>query len=228
MKISTDKKPAAQVPADALIIPVFEDAKETRFGAADLAESGEIAGKSLELTLLHHVPGVAATRVLLAGAGKAEKFTSAELRKLVAAAVRFLRGEVGKKGGLRAGCRPCGAGFRVRRGGRRHPWKLRTGPVEDCRSDKKSLEEFTVVGSGEELETAAGRGQILAEAQNFTRDLVNEPANLLPPSKLAAAARQMAEAVPVSSAKCWNRARCRNWAWGLCWAWRRAARNRRR
>jgi len=80
-----------------LIVPVFEGAKEMRFGAADLVDSGEIAGKSLELTLLHHVPGVAATRVLLAGAGKPEKFTAAELRKLVAAAVRLLRGKSVKK-----------------------------------------------------------------------------------------------------------------------------------
>jgi Leucyl aminopeptidase len=36
------------------------------------------------------------------------------------------------------------------------------------------------------------RGQILAESQNYTRDLVNEPANVLTPMALAAHARQMA------------------------------------
>jgi leucyl aminopeptidase len=39
---------------------------------------------------------------------------------------------------------------------------------------------------------AAERGRILAEAQNFTRDLVNEPANLLTPLLMAEAARKMA------------------------------------
>ena len=39
---------------------------------------------------------------------------------------------------------------------------------------------------------AAERGRILAEAQNFTRDLVNEPANLLTPLQMAEAARKMA------------------------------------
>jgi len=38
------------------------------------------------------------------------------------------------------------------------------------------------------------RGRILAEAQNFTRELVNEPANRLTPLGLADAARQMAGA----------------------------------
>jgi leucyl aminopeptidase len=57
---------------------------------------------------------------------------------------------------------------------------------------RKSLDQFAVVGSGDGLEKAAERGRILAEAQNFTRDLVNEPANLLPPLKMAEAARRMA------------------------------------
>jgi len=183
--------PAAQVPADALIIPVFEDVKETRFGAGDLAEAGEIAGKSLELTLLHHVPGVAATRVLLAGAGQANKFTSAELRKLIAAAVRFLRGKSVKKVAFEPDAAHAGPDFvsAAVEGailGNYEPDRLKTA------DPKKSLDEFSVVGSGKEVETAARRGQILAEAQNFTRDLVNEPANLLTPLKLAAAARQMA------------------------------------
>ena len=89
MQISTEKQPAAQVQADALIVPVFEGVREERFGAGDLADSGEVAGKSLELTLLHHAAGVAATRVLLAGAGKSDKFTPPDLRTLVAAAVRL-------------------------------------------------------------------------------------------------------------------------------------------
>jgi leucyl aminopeptidase len=192
MQILTDTNPAAQVQTDALIIPVFEDAKETRFGAGDLAEAGEISGKSLELTLLHHVPGVAATRVLLAGAGKGDKFTSTELRKLVAAAVRFLRGKSVKKVAFAPDAAHAGPDFvsAAVEGailGNYEPDRLKTA------DPKKSLDEFTVVGSGAELGTAAERGRILAEAQNFTRDLVNEPANLLPPSKLAAAARQMAE-----------------------------------
>ena len=60
--------------------------------------------------------------------------------------------------------------------------------------DKKSVEAFAVVaaGGGAELEDAVARGRILAEAQNFTRGLVNEPANRLTPSKVAEAARQMA------------------------------------
>jgi leucyl aminopeptidase len=88
----------AQLEADALIVPVFEGAREERFGiAGELIESGEVTGKSLELTLIHHPQGVSAKRVLLAGAGKAEKFDAPELRRLAGAAVRFLKTKSVKK-----------------------------------------------------------------------------------------------------------------------------------
>ncbi|HWC95556.1 MAG TPA: leucyl aminopeptidase [Candidatus Sulfopaludibacter sp.] len=192
MQITTEKSPAIQVQTDALIIPVFEDAKETRFGAGDLVESGEVAGKPLELTLLHHVAGVTATRVLLAGAGKKQKFTPADLRKLVAAAVRLLRGKSVKQVAFEPDSDHSGPEFvsAAVEGailGNFEPDRLKT------QDPKKSVDQFTVVGSFDGVVAAAERGRILAEAQNFTRSMVNEPANLLPPSKMAEAARQMAD-----------------------------------
>src|SRR5213594_4460866 len=53
MDITIVPKPLEQVQSDALILPVFEGREELRFGAADLFQSGEIAAKPLELTLLH-------------------------------------------------------------------------------------------------------------------------------------------------------------------------------
>src|ERR1035437_5193678 len=96
MQITVEPKPAGQVEAEALIVPVFEGRRDARFGAADFFESGEIAGKPLELTLLHHAPGVRATRVLLEGAGKPEHFDPAELRRLRGAAVRYLKAKTNK------------------------------------------------------------------------------------------------------------------------------------
>jgi len=57
--------------------------------------------------------------------------------------------------------------------------------------DKHSLEAVAIAG-GEEA--AVERGRILAEAQNFTRAMANEPANLLTPMKMAEEARKMAAA----------------------------------
>ena len=191
MLITTDPTPSHQLPADTLIVPVFEDAAETRFGAPDLTASGEITGKSLEFTLLHHVPGVSATRVLLAGAGKHSKFTSAALRKLVAAAVRFLLAKSIRKVAFEPDPAHAGPDFvsAAVEGailGSYEPDRLKTA------DPKKSLDALVVAAAGAESEAAARRGRILAEAQNLTRDLANEPANLLPPLKMAARAREMA------------------------------------
>ena len=191
MQIATDPTPIAQLRTDALIVPVFEDSKDSRFPPADLLESGEIAGKASELTLLHHVNGVSAMRVLLAGAGKSDKFTTADLRKLISAAIRFLKGKSIKNVAFEPDSAHSGADFvsAAVEGailGNYEPDRLKTI------DPKKSVEKFIICGAGEGWDSAAERGRILAEAQNFTRDLANEPANLLPPSKMAAAARQMA------------------------------------
>ncbi len=191
MNITSETTPIEGVKTDALIVSVFEARKETRFGAADLSDSGEIAGKPLEITLLHHVPGVAARRVLLIGAGKSEKFTAGELRKMVAAAVRHLKAKSVKKIAFALDPEFPGPDFASAAVegailGDYEPDRLKT-----C-DDKKSVDSFTVVGASAGLKEAVSRGRILAEAQNFSRELANEPANLLTPSKMAAAAQRMA------------------------------------
>jgi leucyl aminopeptidase len=57
------------------------------------------------------------------------------------------------------------------------------------------VERFTVAAAdgGPALDAAVERGCIVAEAQNFTRGLVTEPANRLTPLTLADAARKMAQ-----------------------------------
>jgi leucyl aminopeptidase len=194
MQITVESKPLEQIDADALIVLVFEGRTEGRFGAADLAAAGEITGKALEFTLLHHVPGFAAKRVLVAGAGKPEKFDGAVLRKLIGAAVRHLKAKSVKKvafvldgehGNPELACAAVEgailAGF--------DPNRYQTS------NEKKILEAFSVVPEDPSaaIEEAVERGRIIGEAQNFARYLVNEPANKLTPSGMAEAARKMCE-----------------------------------
>jgi leucyl aminopeptidase len=193
MRITIERQPLERIEAGALIALVFEGRKETRFGAGDLVDAGEVTGKSLELTLLHHPPGVAAARVLLAGAGKPEKFDCAELRRVAGAAVRHLMSKSVKSIALALGPEHADGEYAAAAVegailGEFEPDRYKTG------DDKKSVEAFAVVAAGAaaELDGAVARGRILAEAQNFARGLVNEPANRLTPSKVAEAARQMA------------------------------------
>ncbi|HEY1182676.1 MAG TPA: M17 family peptidase N-terminal domain-containing protein, partial [Bryobacteraceae bacterium] len=194
MKITLERTPAEQVAAGALIVPVFEGEKESRFGAAPYVESGEVAGKAAEFTLLHNPAGAAAARVLLAGAGKAGRFDSAELRKLVGASVRFLKKKKVLSAavlleGNRTGAEFASAAVEGAILGDFEPDRHKTG------DDKTALASLTVVcpNGTADLDAAVLRGQVLAESQNFTRALANEPANLLTPLKMAAAAREMAQ-----------------------------------
>ena len=191
VKITVERKATGQVEAEALIVPVFQGRRDARFGAADLFDSGEVAGKLLELTLVHHPPGVRATRVLLAGAGKPEKFDSAEMRRLSGAAVRYLKAKSIKNVAFDLEPEFAGDDFAsaVVEGailGDFEPDRYRTG------DDKKSIDTFAVAADTPGLDAAVERGRVLAEAQNFSRDLVNEPANRLTPLAMADAARKMA------------------------------------
>ena len=93
-------QPLDRVEADAVAVALFEDEAapaELKFVGAwldELRASGEFTGKSGELAVLHQPQGIRAKRMIVAGAGKREKFDSAALRKTVGAVVR----EVKQKG----------------------------------------------------------------------------------------------------------------------------------
>jgi leucyl aminopeptidase len=193
MQTTLLRAPIDSIRTDALIVPIFEGSPDHRFGAAPLYESGEVAGKPQEFTLLHNAPGVAARRVLLAGAGKADKFNAAELRKLAGAALRFLKGKSIRRMALAleaacAGVEYAQAAVEGAILGDFEPDRYKTS------DDKKTVDEFAVAVSGEDpgWDAALARAVTVAEAQNFTRALVNEPANRLAPAQLADAARAMA------------------------------------
>jgi leucyl aminopeptidase len=193
MRIVTELKTPDAVEADALILPVFEGVPESRFGAAGLAEAGEVAGKPLEHTLLHNPPGALARRILLAGAGKRDKFDPAEMRKLVGAAVRYLKAKsvTNIAIALEGACAvPEFAGAAVEGAilGGYEPDRYKTG--DDNKT--KPIESFTVAAGAAGLEKAAEQARIAAEAQNFAREMANEPANRFTPTAMAEAARAMA------------------------------------
>ena len=85
----------AALESDALVLLEFDGSPRADLpsSVAALRESGEITGKFLEMTLLHNLAGHKARRVLIAGAGKRDKFEVASLWKLTAAAARYLKGK---------------------------------------------------------------------------------------------------------------------------------------
>ncbi|MFN7994288.1 MAG: leucyl aminopeptidase [Bryobacteraceae bacterium] len=195
MQVSLQRQPIENVDADALIVIVFEDQKQDRLGLAELYESGEIKGKPLEFTLLHKVPGVRAKRVLAVGGGKPDKFEPADLRKAAGAAIRHLKSKSITRGALFLDPPHATGEFAAAAVEGAVLGDFEPDIHKSEKKDAKVFEQFTVAvaNGGPVVDQAVVRGRIIADAQNFTRSLVNEPANLLPPLKLAEHARRMAE-----------------------------------
>ena len=206
MTITCDTRSAAAIATEALVSYVFEPEKEggkpvdgvvaeldQAAGGAftRLADAGELTGKKLETTLLHFVPGLAAQRLLLIGAGKRDKFGSPELRRVAAVAARFLKARSIKNVAFlaREGYRDAASAQAVTEG-----LLLGSFDGDKYRTDKKNgpVESASLVGFDAAAQAGIDRGRIVGESQNFARELGNEPSNLLTPTMLAERAVDMA------------------------------------
>ena len=193
MDIKVEGKSIAEVEADALLVVGFEGSAPGGPASGlskELYDSGEFSGKALEIAILHRPAGLKVKRLVLAGAGKSGEFTAAEMRKLSGAMLRAL-----KPKGVRSIVIALEEPFRSDDFAAAAVEGALLGDMEanryktDPKKNEKQVASFAVLGGSQ---AAVDRGRILAEAQNFTRDLANEPANLLTPTGLAESARKMA------------------------------------
>jgi leucyl aminopeptidase len=177
---------------------ILSDDPAVLAAAADLVASGEVTGKSLEVTLLHKPAGLKAKRLLLVGGGKAKTFSTSELRKIAGTAVRTIKGKDLKSFALAA---PSGVSFRDADAAKSIAEGALVGTFDAdyYKSDRKDqkIDELTVLApaksDAKSLQAAIDIGTIIGEAQNFTRDLVNEPGNRMTPTILADRAKKMCE-----------------------------------
>ena len=183
-------------------IALTSDAAVTAAAAAVLA-TGEFKGGANETLLIHAPEGLKAKRLLLVGVGKIGKATAHSVRQAAGTAIRFA-----KPRGVRdvAFALPEAAEPEV---------ALQPGPCaravmegalladydpDTYRSDRKdlSVNSLTVVAlagkAADQVELGFAEGRIIAESQNFARELVNEPGNKLTPTILGERAAAMAAA----------------------------------
>src|SRR5437588_4005349 len=207
MQITLATQPFAALETEALVSYVFEENPvQGRIAELDqastgllrkLAKSGELTGKTLEFTLIHAPAGLKASRLLLVGAGKREQWNSAVLRKLAGAALRYLKARSVKNFALLV---------RENHATEESAQAIAEGALaanfetDKYKTDKKNGKNVdTVLVAGfSDAERAAGekalsKGRIIADAQNFARDLINEPSNKLSPRILAEKAEAMAK-----------------------------------
>jgi leucyl aminopeptidase len=183
-----------RVEADALAIVLYEndpappELKSVSAWLEELQTSGEFTGKTAELAVLHQPTGLSAKRLAVVGGGKRASFDSAALRKAAGSTARSLKQKGVKTLAWWLASGDPAAAIEGALLGNFEPDRHKPS------SEAKSLEAFHLVAAanGAEIEQAVERGRILGEAQNFTRDLANEPANKLTPLRLAESARAMA------------------------------------
>jgi leucyl aminopeptidase len=173
---------------------------------AKVLASGEFEAGLGETLLLHAPSGLKAERLLIVGLGKAKALSVDALRKGAGTAVRFA-----KPRGIRVmaiafpedhalsdehlDSLPCELTGRALVEGA----VLAEVDYDTYRSERKDLSVHTlsVIAKQDEKTTSAEiqkgfeEGLIVAEAQNFTRSLVNEPGNVLTPTELGRRAAAM-------------------------------------
>jgi len=214
MKIIASRTNLGEINEDVLIVPVFEgdtprDPERspalsaldhlTRGAVAAVFDDGEITGKRDRWVLLHNVGQFSSKRLLLYGAGSAEKIDSIGAGRLAGAAIRALI----KNRGVRS------AAFLVTR--RLETEALVQAIVEGAlmgemsgeiyrTSDEadavlESLDLVSELPEPPDFQRAIRIGTAMAEGTNFARILGYEPSSVVTPSELALRAQKMAEHV---------------------------------
>ena len=202
MQLRIENQPFAGIETGALIVPAFDKDAPRDSGllkeidgatggwVEEIYASGEFAGKAAEIAVLHRPQGFKARRLALIGCGKRDRFSTAELRRAAGAAVRALKAKSVREMALALEAPFADGGWAEAAvegalAGEFDPDRYKTGEEE-----KKRVDVFTLAGAASEA--ALERGRIAGEAQNFARELANEPGNRLTPGVLAGRARALA------------------------------------
>src|SRR4029077_6848406 len=202
-----DQSEKDQSKKDKPAVTVESSDSAVREAAKDVVSSGEVTGKTFETTLLHRPAGLKAKRLLLVGGGKARTFSAAELRKLAGAAVRTLKSKNIRSFAfvVPESTVPASQGVPAIVEGA-FVGNFDPGYYKSDHNEKdQKIDALTIVVPGnvqanahadaKALESAMQAGRIVAESQNFARDLINEPSNRMTPTMMAERARKMAAEV---------------------------------
>ena len=180
---------------------------------SQLIADGEIKGKLGELTLIHTMERIPARRVVVAGLGKSKDFDTAAVRRVSGDVARFLRWKgVGEyatiaHGAGIGGLNAAESAQAIAEGTLLGLYKFDTyrsngngaDDGDEAATPDGGVQSVTIVerdvGTVNDLATGVSVGTVLAESTMLARDLVNHPANVMTPTKMAEAAREVAESV---------------------------------
>ena len=199
----------AQIEADAIVVNLFEGMEQPGGATAavdevlegvlsSLISRGEIKGKFGEVSIVHTFGKLPAGIVAIAGLGKRQDFNVDRIRGITGDFCRALR----KLNCHRIATILHGSGI----GGIELEASAEAiaegallglyGFTKYKKPEYEDIEEILLAvrekGKVPILETAIGKGKLVAEAINLARDMVNEPANCMTPGQMAEAAKEIA------------------------------------
>src|SRR4030067_3421064 len=207
MKIVVKTERIEDIKTDAIAIGLFEKQGIERYKGLDraadglisgLIKRGEFKGKADEMLFLITPAGLKAKRMLLLGLGEKKKFTVDKLRQASAKAGQEMRSK-----GLKNFAMPV---LSIQEDKKRIGQAIAEGLLlglyqfEEYKTEKKEEKKIDNViiavekkEDEEKIKKGVKVGEILSEANNFTRNLVNRPSNDKTPITLADEARRMAK-----------------------------------
>ena len=196
---------------DALAVAVFKGEKAASGVLKDLdkltgglvtsvIKSEEFKGESGQTVLLRFVAGgkVKASRLLLVGVGDKAEYKASSVAVVSGTATRFLR-----KRNIKSFALLARSGASATDVAQQAVCCFITSQFELDKYKTKDKQDKTVDtlvvcvedAKPADLKNGIARGQAIGESMNLTRDLANEPANILPPVEMAKRAAAMAKEV---------------------------------
>lgn len=216
MKVAVKTGDLNKTPCDLLVVNLFEGVKTAgrATGAVDKALGGLLSevmrdehfeGKESQTLLVHTHGKIPAKRVLVVGLGKQNEFTKEIVRRVTATSLKQARQVSAKRvasllhGAGVGGLDPEESARAMTEGSLLADYRYLKHKGEEVRKEeeKRSIAEFVIVERDTSKAKKAKRGvelgTIEAEATIYARDLVNEPAAQLTPTKLAEEAKGLAD-----------------------------------
>jgi leucyl aminopeptidase len=202
----------SKLETDAIVLAAYSGIKapDGELAAVDSALDGSISalitqgvikGARNEITLVHSLGKIPAARVVVVGLGKKKEMDTDKVRHAFAEVSRYLKKNKASNfatvilGGGVNGISREKAVQAMTEGTTLGLYTFKryfTKPEKD----KSAIEKISLVSDARDqarLGKAIDKGSIIAEACNWVRNIVNEPANHMNPTDLAAAATEMAE-----------------------------------
>jgi leucyl aminopeptidase len=199
--------------ADAIVVNLFDGITSPGggTGAVDSALGGaisqliadkEITGKQGEIAMIHTLGKLPTKRVVIVGLGKREKLSANVVRQVSGAVARYLK----RLGATHAATLAHGAGIggldagtsaqAITEGTILGSYTFDQYKMKKDDEPDRALESLEIIendtGRLPALQAGAAKGTLLSEAVSIARGLVNEPANVVNPIKMAEVASEVA------------------------------------